>query len=425
MAIERSLRRHALVGLGLVLGIFAGLIAWSAFAEIAGAVVAQGRVVVESDVKRVQHLEGGIVGAILARNGDRVEAGQVLIRLDGTQAEASLGIVRSQILSLTARRLRLIAERDGLDRPDPMPTEGAEAADAWTAELRVLMALRASRDGEVARLREQVAQATQNIDGLKAQIIAKDRELSLIAEELTGIRTLHKQNLVPLSRLKALERDQARIAGERGQLLSAVAETKQKIAELELQVLQVDTQHLKDVLSELRDVDAKLAELAERRIAAEDQLHRIDIPSPAAGVVHESVVHTSGGVIGAGETLMLIVPEQDRMTVEAQIAPADIDQVASGLMARVRFPAFDQRTTPETRGTVDTVSPDAITDPQTGRSHYLARIRVERAALPPAIASMLKPGMPAEILVETGSRTILSYFVKPLQDQIARTFTED
>lgn len=424
-AASAGLRHHALAGLGLVMLVLGGFFGWSLFAEVAGAVVAPGRIVVESDVKRIQHLEGGVVGEIHARNGDRVKAGQLLIRLDGTQARANLGIVESQVIALAHRRNRLIAERDGLAQPTGRPDRPGPAFDAWTAEARVLAALHATRDGEIAQLREQIAQANRNIEGLQAQIKAKDRELRLIGEELKGIRELRRKELVPLPRLKALERDEARIAGERGQLLSTVAQTGQRIAELELQVLQVDAQRMKDVLAELREVETRLAELAQRRIAAEDQLRRIDILSPTAGTIHESTIHTTAGVVGAGETLMLIVPAHDRLIIEAEIDPTGIDRVKPGMTGRVRFPAFDQRTTPEIPGTIDAVTPDASSDPQSGRTFYRARIGIERSALPPTVARELKPGMPAEIFIETASRSVLSYLVKPLQDQIARTFTED
>ncbi|PWR21658.1 HlyD family type I secretion periplasmic adaptor subunit [Zavarzinia compransoris] len=420
-----SLRRHARAGLGLVVLVLGGFLGWSLLAEVAGAVVAPGRIVVESDVKRIQHLEGGVVSEIHARNGDGVAAGQLLVRLDGTQARANLGIVESQVIALAHRRHRLMAERDGLAEPAGQPDQPGPALDAWRAEARVLAALRAARDGEIAQLREQIAQASRNTEGLQAQIKAKDRELRLIGEELRGVRELRQKELVPLPRLKALERDEARIAGERGQLLSTVAQTGQRIAELELQVIQVDTQRMKDVLAELREVETRLAELSERRIAAGDQLRRIDILSPTAGTIHESIVHTTGGVVGPGETLMLVVPAHDRLIIEAEIEPTGIDRVKPGMAGRVRFPAFDQRTTPEVTGTIDAVTPDASSDPQTGRTFYRARIGIERSALPPAVASALKPGMPAEIFIETASRTVLGYLVKPLQDQIAKTFIED
>ncbi|PWR25313.1 HlyD family type I secretion periplasmic adaptor subunit [Zavarzinia aquatilis] len=420
-----GLRLHALVGVTLVVGIFGGFLAWSALAEIAGAVVAPGRIVVESEVKRVQHLEGGIIGEIHARDGDRVEAGDLLARMDATQPRASLGIIESQATALAFRRIRLIAERDQLPVPADRPAAPGPALEAWTAEARILQALRKTRDGEIAQLREQIAQAGRNVEGQELQIAAKGRELALIADELQGVRELRDKALVPLSRLKALEREEARIEGERGQLRSTVAQTHQRIAEIELQILQVDTLRTRDVLAELSDVETRLAELAERRVAAEDQLHRIDILAPASGIVHESTVHTPGGVVGAGETLMQVVPEHDRLIVEARVDPTGIDQVKPGMVARIRLTAFDQRRTPEISGRVFTVSPDAVTDPQTGLTHYLTRIGVERADLPNTVATELRPGMPAEVFVETGPRTVLSFLVRPLQDQIARTFTED
>jgi HlyD family secretion protein len=294
-----------------------------------------------------------------------------------------------------------------------------------SGERRLFEIRRAARDGRRAQLRSRIGQLAKERDGISEQVTAKVKEIGLIRRELEAVRTLWQQKLAPIDRLTAREREAARLEGERGQLLAASAEVLGRIAETELQILQIDEDLRAEVAKELRDIEAQLKEDRERRVTAEDQLLRTEIRAPQDGVVHQLAVHTIGGVIAAGEPLMLIVPDQDVLRVEARVAPQDIDQLQRGQQAILRLSAFNQRTTPEILAKVTEISPDIVEDPKTGLSLYTARIEIaegERARLD---ALKVLPGMPAEIFIQTGERTVLSYLVKPLSDQIRRAFREE
>jgi HlyD family secretion protein len=269
-----------------------------------------------------------------------------------------------------------------------------------------------------------VAQLKLEIDGLSAQERAKAKEIELIRKELDGVRSLFARNLVQLSRLTGLERDAARLEGDRGQFIAAMAAIRGKMAETELQILQIDKDLGSEVSKELREINDKVGELVERRITAEDQLRRIEIRSPLDGIVLQSNAHTVGGVIGAGDTVMLIVPQTDNLSVEARINPQDIDQVRVGQKVLLRMSAFNQRTTPEITGVVSRISPDITTDQRTGQNHYTVRIAISPEEIARLGEVRVIPGMPIEAFIQTGERTLLSYLAKPLQDQLHRAFRE-
>ncbi|WP_374305601.1 HlyD family type I secretion periplasmic adaptor subunit [Ferrovibrio sp.] len=425
-----AIRRHVIAGVALICLLFGVIGGWAVASDIAGAVVAAGQVVVESNTKKVQHREGGVVAALLVREGDRVAAGQILLRMDDTLPRANLEVIRNQIIELTARRLRLEAMRDRMAEialPDgfSVPGDRPKFDVALHAEQILLAAQRDLRAQKQKQLREQVAQIRQEMKGLTAQSASRDAQLQLISQELVGVQQLATKKLVPLTRVMALERDAERLNGEGGELTASIAQSRNKIAEIEMQMTQIDADMLAETLSELRDVSAKLSELAERHVAAEDQLRHIDVLAPRAGFVQELAVHTIGGVVNPGETMMLIVPEEDRLIVEARIDPQHIDQVGLGREAFVRFSSFSQKTTPELVGKIYSLSADATVDQKTGASFYLARLQFDRDALPADLRDRLVPGMPAEVYVQTGQRSVLSYFLKPLTDQLARTFREE
>lgn len=425
-----GIRSHIIAGSAIIALLFGIVGGWAAASNIAGAVVATGQVVVESNTKKVQHREGGLVAELLVREGDRVTAGQVLLRMDATLPRANLEVIRNQLIELTARRLRLEAMRDG-KAEIALPTGFAIAGDqgkfdeALQAEQTLLTAQRELRLQKQKQLKEQVAQIRQEMKGLTAQSASRDAQLQLISQELVGVHALAAKKLVPLTRVMALERDAERLNGEGGELAASIAQSRNKITEIEMQITQLDADMLAETLIELRDVSAKLAELAERHVAAEDQLRHIDVLAPRAGFVQEMAIHTIGGVVNPGETMMLIVPEEDRLIIEARIEPQHIDQVATGGEAFVRFSAFSQKTTPELVGNIYSLSADATLDEATGQSFYLARLQFDRDALSADLRDRLVPGMPAEVYVQTGERSVLSYFVKPLTDQLARTFREE
>ena len=428
-ATRRSMRRHLVAAIVVVLVLVVGVGGWAATAAISGAVVASGSVVVDSNVKKVQHPTGGIVGELRVRDGDRVHAGDVVVRLDETVTRANLAIVTKGLGEMMARKARLESERDGLDTitfPAQLLAEAddPDRAAAMDSERKLFNLRKTARSGQKAQLRERIAQLGEEITGLAAQQNSKAKEIALIERELAGVRELWKQNLVQLTRLTALEREAARLDGERGQLVAASAQAKGKIAETALQILQIDQDIASDVAKELREVDGKIGELVERKVAAEDQLKRTDIRAPQDGTVFQLAVHTIGGVITAGDPIMLIVPEADNLSVEVKVNPQDIDQLQPNQKAILRFSAFNIRTTPEIEGVVTRISADTSTDQRTGQSYYTVRIAMPADQIERLGEVKLLPGMPVEAFMQTRDRTMLSYLIKPLHDQFLRAFRE-
>ncbi len=426
---QASLRRHMLLGLACAFVLVGGIGFWAAGTEIEGAVIAPGVLVVDSNVKKVQHPTGGVVGELLVREGDPVEAGQVLVRLDETQTRANLAIVSKSIDELLARQARLEAEKTGADElvfseelaeRDEDPT----VAKLVAGERKLFELRRSAREGQKAQLRERIAQLDQEIAGLTEQADAKTDEIALLQKELEAVRTLWDKKLVQLNRVTALERDATRLAGERGQLIASIAQAKGKIAEVKLQIIQVDEEMRSEVAQELSEIRAKLSEFSERKVTAEDQLKRVDIRAPQGGIVHELQVHTVGGVVSAGQPLMLIVPRNDDLIVEARVSPNDIDQLQPGQAAVLHFSGLNQRTTPEVDGEISRIGADLSTDERTQTPYFLARVSIDPDSVAKLEGLKLVPGMPVEVFMKTAPRTVLSYVLKPLQDQIERTFRE-
>ncbi len=426
----RSIRRNLWAGAGVTLLLVGSIAGWAGTTNIAGAVIAPGALVVDSSLRKVQHPTGGVIGEIFVRDGDRVRAGDILVRLDATITKSNLAIVSKGLDELLARKARLEAERDERDGISFPPELTARAADAEAAHImageRKLFELRrAARAGQKAQLRQRILQHEQEVEGLTAQSAAKAQEIAFIRKELTGARELWDKDLYPITKLTQLEREATRIEGERAQLIANTAQVRGRITEAGLQIVQLDRDLASEVAKELREAEAKIAELKERQVAAEDQLKRIDVRAPISGLVHQSTAHTVGGVITAsGEPIMLIVPESDELTVEARVAPQDIDQLYVGQPALLRFLSFNQQTTPEINGKVRRISADAMTDQRTGATYYNVRI-----ALPPQETARLGevklvPGMPVEAFIRTQERKVISYLMKPLTDQFARAFRE-
>jgi HlyD family secretion protein len=424
---SRSIRRHVMAGLIIVLVLGGGVGGWAATVTLSGALIAQGQVVVDSNVKKVQHPTGGIVGELRVRDGDRVKQGDVVVRLDDTVTRANLAIVNKGLNELYARRARLESERDGLAAvrfPDELL---ARADDPDVASLldgeRKLFDLRSSaRNGQKAQLRQRVEQLGEEIRGLKAQRDSKEKEIKLIVREKEGVHDLWKQKLVPLTKLTQIERDETRLEGEAGQLIAQTAQVGGKIAETELQIIQIDRDLSSEVAKETREIEGKIGEFVERKVTAEDQLKRIEIRAPQDGTVFQSNVHTVGGVITAGDAIMMVVPEADSLTVEAKVNPQDIDQVREGQSSLLRFSAFNQQTTPEIYGKVTRISADASTDQRTGATYYTVRIAMPAEEVAKLGEVRIVPGMPVEAFIQTGDRTMISYLTKPLRDQVMRMF---
>ena len=406
-----------------------GVGGWAGTTQLSGALIASGQIVVESNVKKVQHPTGGVIGELRVRDGDRVKAGDIVARLDQTVTRANLAIVTKGLDELFARKARLAAERDGSTAivfPELLTSRAnePEIAQIMDGERSLFELRRTSRLGQKAQLREQEGQLNEEIVGMLAQQKAKKREIELINRELEGVRDLYKRNLVQLTRLTQLEREATRVEGELAQLVAAVAQAKGKIAENELKVIQIDQDLSSEVAKELREIDGKIGEFVERKITAEDQLQRVDIRAPQEGTVFQLSVHTVGGVISPGEAIMLIVPDADSLSVEAKVNPQDIEQVQLKQRAVLRFSAFNAATTPEINGEVSRISADITSDQRTGQSYYTIRISIPSDQLTRLGDVKLVPGMPVECFIQTGERTVISYLLKPLRDQLMRTFRE-
>ena len=426
---RRSIRRNILAGM-LVFAVLVGAVGgWAGTTKLSGALIASGTVVVDSNVKKVQHPTGGVVGELRVREGDRVKGGDIVARLDQTITRANLAIISKGLDELSARKARLASERDGSDAlvfPYRLQSRESEpeVAHIIEGERRLFELRRTARLGQKAQLSQQFGQMREEIVGLTAQQGAKVREIALINRELEGVRELFKKTLIPISRLTQLEREATRVDGEEAQLVAAVAQAKGKMAEIELKIIQIDQDLSSEVAKEMREIDAKIGEFEERKVAAEDQLRRVDIRAPHDGTVFQLTVHTVGGVIAPGEAIMLIVPDADSLMVEAKVNPQDIEQVQLNQKAVLRFTAFNLATTPEIDGQVSRISADISSDQRTGQSFFTVRISIRPDELARLGNSRLVPGMPVECFIQTGERTMVSYLLKPLRDQLMRTFRE-
>jgi HlyD family secretion protein len=425
-----SINRHVRLGIAVVVLLLGGMGAWAATSKLAGAVIAPGTLVVENNVKKVQHPTGGIVKELHVQEGDSIAAGDLLILLDGTQARASLGIILGGLDELKARKARLEAESEGADSvvfPAELLTRAQEPdlKKILTGEQNLFALRQAEQAGQKRLLRERIAQLGKEVEGFTAQAAAKEREIALVGKELDSTQQLYRQGLMTLSRLTDLERTAARLDGERGQLVASTAEANGKIAEMELQIIQIDQKMRSDVGAQLADLRTKLAELEERKTAAQDQLDRLAIRAPQSGIVHELTVHTIGGVVQAAEPLMFIIPSATALAVDARIAPSEVDRLHVGQKERLRFSSFNQRTTPEIDGRLERVSADVVQDERTGITYYTARIDISADEFSRLGSVKLLPGMPVETFIATEERTVLSYFVKPLSDQVLHTFRQE
>lgn len=425
-----SMKRYVTIGLATCILLVFGVGGWAATARLASAVIAGGTVVVASNVKSVQHPDGGIVGEIKVTDGDHVEAGDLLIRLDETLVAANRALLDGQIIALEARLARLEAEREDADTIT-IPPELAERLDeplvkqALESERKVFMARKETMKGQVDRLNERIAQLHEQIRGLEAQKTAKEEELALIEDELDILTDLFDRGRTTRDKIVNLRRTRTRLLGERGELASQIAMAKGRINETQLEVLQITTDRREKTFAEITEIKPEIGNLRERRAAADFQLKRMDIRAPATGTVFELAVHTVGGVIQPAETIMQIVPQTDALVIEARVAPMDVDQVAIGQEAVVVLSAFDYKTTPQLHGTVTFVSAEASRDEATGTTFYRVRVSLnegELDRLPEGL--VLLPGMPAELYISTGGQTVVSYLMRPLTEQIRRAWRE-
>ncbi|WP_244619266.1 HlyD family type I secretion periplasmic adaptor subunit [Rhizobium sp. 18055] len=426
---ERAIRKLALLALAAVLVLVGVLGSLAATIHLNGAVIASGALVVDSYVKPIQHLKGGTVGQIFVRNGDRVEAGQVLLHLDDTQARATAAIVSRRLRQLAARTARLSAERDGretLEFPALVEKAAADERAALTeGERRLFADRRASLKGQEAQLRERIRQLGQQADGLVSQQDGKRQAIEIIGKELASLEPLLQQGIIPATRVYSLQRDAADLTGELGSLVASAAEVKGKVAETELQIIQLGDDRRSEVSEQLRQAQSDTGEYSERLVAAEDDLKHIDIRAPQAGVVHQLAVHATGAVVQAGAAIMEIVPDSDALTPDLKLQPGDIDQVAVGQPVTLRLSAFNQRTTTELNGRVESITADLTVDQRSGQSYYGVRVHIPADEWQRLGKLMPVAGMPVEAFIETGERTALAYLAKPFTDQAARAFREE
>lgn len=425
-----SLKRHSTFAIGLTVAVVGGLGLWASLTEIAGAVVASGTVVVEGGTKRVQHQEGGIVAEILVQNDQLVQEGQLLLRLDGTSVEASLAVIVAQLDDMLARRARLVAEGSNaatMQQPSaPGWQPGPEFATVYAEQQRLKQSRALSLEGQQAGLEEQGEQLTQQIAGLKAQRDALSTQLGVLEAEWRGLDELLDDGLTSVGRTNANKTQRAGIEGEIGRIDTDVAAARASIAERQIASAQLGDAFQAQVLEELQQVNVGIAELLQQKIAAQDRLQRLELRAPQPGMIHELKVQTVGGVVSAGETLMLIVPDNPGIVVDARVSPMDVDKVAERQEVVLQLSSLDTRTVPELTAFVRAISPATSVDPTTGASFYTVRIGVEDAQLARLPeGTRLVPGMPAEAFIETGNRTVLSYLMKPLLDQVMHTFRED
>ncbi|MBM3561121.1 MAG: HlyD family type I secretion periplasmic adaptor subunit, partial [Alphaproteobacteria bacterium] len=421
--------RPILAGLAIIGLALGGFGVWAATAPIGGAVIAQGAIIFEGKRKSVQHLEGGIVGEILARDGDAVRQGDVLLRLDPVRSQANFAIIEGQLVAAKALEARLIAERD--DKPAVQFAADLQArrAEPQVAEVlqlqeRQLRERRQSIQNQISILQRKIDGHSAEKRGYEIQKVNKEKQVGFIKRELVGLKELHEKGYAPITRILALEREAARLAGEVGQDMSNTARMDNAISEARLQIDQIKQKFGEDVLAQLRETQNQIADLSSRLVAAEDVLRRVNIVAPESGMVQGSKVLTVGGVVAAGQELMQIVPLNDRLQVEAHVQAQDIEAVVPGLVAELRFTALNQRTTPVIEGTVSRVSADRVVDEKANIPYYIATVDVTPEELGKLAEHRVQAGMPVDVMIRTGERTFLSYMLKPLSDSLARSFRE-
>lgn len=422
-----QLGSRILVGSLVILALVGGVGGWAATARLAGAVISPGQVIVDENVKAVQHRDGGIISEIHIKQGDTVVAGQVILRLDDVQTRSELSIIEAQTHEMTVKKARLVAERDGLSGialPDRLTVAAAAIDPVVAGEKRIFEGQFANRESQKQQLELGIVQIEDEVKGLQSQRLAKDEEIVLVSIEYEKTKVLADRKLVEDSRVSDIRREQVKLGGELGGIDAAIARAKTRSGEIRLQILAIDETARTEAQRELNGIEARLQELNERAIALNDRLARTDIRAPISGTIHELNIHTIGGIITPAEVLVTIVPLDAKLKVEIRLAPMSVEQVSIGSPARLRFSAFNQRTTPELMGTVTFISPATTSDPATSENFYQGFVEFSADELAKLGESALLPGMPVEVFVQTDERTVASYLAKPIFDQFNRAFRE-
>ena len=417
------------MGYFVIFMFFGVLGTWSYYAPLSSAVIASGTIVVESSRKIVQHYEGGIVREILVEESTPVQAGDVLVRLENTQALASEAVIGNQLYDNLALEARLLAERDNsrIVFPEELlaRSNNANIKTIIDDQKTQLLKRQSSLLGQINILHARASQYQSQVSGLIAQRAGMREQVKIFKEELVGLRELYKDGFYPRSRILAMEREIARLDGEIGQVAAEIAESQGGESETYLQIEQLQQTFGEEVVSELRQVRTQISDLRERLIVAVDVLKRIEIVAPQSGIIQNMKIHTIGGVIRAGDPLMEIVPSEDKLIVRAQVSPLDIDNVHVGLESEIRLSAFSTRRITTILGIVESVSPDQILDEVTREVYFQAIVVVDESTVPDDIMGRITPGMPAEVVITTGDRTVLDYLISPIEDMLVRSFREE
>jgi HlyD family secretion protein/epimerase transport system membrane fusion protein len=422
---------NRIVGTGrlIILVFIIGFFGWAGLAPLDSAIQGTGVIVVATHVKTIQHLEGGIVREVLVHDGQRVRAGQLLVRLDDTQAVASFDLLTGENDALAAQEARLIAERDGKDHitfpPDLLSRSRDPAvAQAIQGEQSAFETRRETLARQIDIMGQRTSENSSIIAGLQKEQAAVERQMTLIDQETASVQELYAKGLATLPRLLALQRQAADLSGQRGQLVERIAQTRQTSGENELQVMNLKNQQLSDVVKDLRDVQTKRFDLLDRIEAARDVLARLTILAPVSGKVANLAVHTVGAVVKPGDPIMDVVPDRDALEVEAHVRPEDIESVHVGMTAKVNFSAYQSRRLPIISGIVNNVSADRQIDQRTGQAFFTVNVTVDRSALKDYPDTKLMPGLPVEVALDTGTRTALDYFVEPISDVFRKGMRE-
>ena len=425
-----GLRAAGILGALLSVGLAGSAFAWAQMTEINGAVIASGSVVVRGKPKSIQHLDGGIVEAIHVDDGDRVAAGDVLVRLDSTLLEANLAIYRTRLAEAHALRDRLRAEMfEALELPfSPLPPTIGSVGDLGAirdGQRAIFKARRDVRAGQVDQLTERAEQFRNQTSGIERLIEAKEEQLALLERELVGLEKLSRKGLAPETRLMAMQRERADVLGQLGEYRSEISRIANSVRDTELQVLQISRQVREESALALRDAEKEIEELFQQLRSTARQLDRVDIRAPVAGIVHEMQITTLGGVVAPGGLVTQIIERDVGVVFDMRVPTAAVDQVHVGQDARIVLSAFNQRTTPELEGAVLRISPDAVLDEATGQPFFRVQLGVEKDELDKLGQLVVTPGMPVEAFLRTDERSVLSYLVRPLSDQIDRAFREE
>lgn len=424
-----DVRKPLLWGAGVIIVTFFGLGLWAAVAPLGSAAIAPGVVSAEGSHRLIQHLEGGIIRDILVHDGESVKEGAVLARMDDTRAKAQFSITRADLDLQEAMRARLVAERDGKAEPEFPPSlleraDDSRVAEVISGQMSLFRAKRAEMKGQKDILQQRIAQHNEQIIGLRSQVEAKSQQIVFIKEELKDLSGLLEDGYVTKTRVLALKREAARLQGELGDHLAAIARSQQGIGEDRLQMLQIEKLRQEEIAKEMRDVEARLTEDREKYIAASDVMKRIEVTAPIDGTVINLAVHTLGGVVTPGSTLMEIVPQNDKLVVEVQINPLDIDTVHLGDAVSLHVSTVDARILPAIYGVLEGVSADRIIDPKLGHAYYKGKITIGKDQLDRLGEVKLQTGMTVEAMISRGSQTALRYAIKPLLESLNRSFRE-